>query len=159
ETSRPHGQGVIGAAWNEHHKPWGQRTCRRRPAGTPSCWASNRTSPARPPVVGRATSSSASATTSTSWASSTSASPRLSLPQALAERSSTGTSTRWPEPWTNWSQWVPSNSGCSPSAGPGFRHRLGRQARRQHVDEEAADELLRRERHHLDTFRSVDPIV
>ena len=50
-----------------------------------------------------------------------------------AERSSTGTSTRRPEPWTNWSRWVPSNSRRSPSAAPGFRHRLGRQARRQHV--------------------------
>jgi hypothetical protein len=33
------------------------------------------------------------------------------------------------------------------------------EARRQHVDEEATDELVRRERHHLDTFGSVDPIV
>ena len=54
--------------------------------------ASNSTSLTRPPGAGRATSSSASAITSKSWASSTGDSPRPSLPQALAGRSSTGTS-------------------------------------------------------------------
>jgi len=33
------------------------------------------------------------------------------------------------------------------------------EARRQHVDEEAADELIGRQRHNLDTFWPFDPIV
>jgi catechol 2,3-dioxygenase-like lactoylglutathione lyase family enzyme len=41
------------------------------------------------------------------------------LAAALAGRSSTGTSTRWPQPWTGWSGWVPSHSSRSPSAAPG----------------------------------------
>ncbi len=58
----------------------------------------NRITLARPPGAGQATSSSASATASTNWASSTGDLLPRSLPQALAGRSCAGRSTTLPHP-------------------------------------------------------------